>query len=358
MILGGELTSKQIKFDVGDESHAHHLQTMFVSRGSFFLVPPYDERLDILMDGRFIQFFRHDGSTLFYEDAKYIFSKILLFRSIAPEKAQELLESAREILPCVSTLLFPDPKRTVVECAVYENWARFDFSARQFSDLATKVKVDISNYLPANIKVTANTEREVTLRTENGERLLLSHAILQKLAAVLVSYGILPLELHSRFILNAEQFALKQAIRIFLHHTLQVIKDAESTGGLIYATYASDQALRVLKQLAEHGDIGLLNEGDAIFLSHVLLFYPEEFRAFEGVYELKPFMIQFIAAYGPEIRVLHDLRLREQSGTHENQTGRVGQEETDIIEGSTAKTLERDEEYRQLAERYQKKLGE
>ena len=330
MILGGELTSKQIKFDVGDESHAHHLQTMFVSRGSFFLVPPYDERLDILMDGRFIQFFRHDGSTLFYEDAKYIFSKILLFRSIAPEKAQELLESAREILPCVSTLLFPDPKRTVVECAVYENWARFDFSARQFSDLATKVKVDISNYLPANIKVTANTEREVTL----------------------------PLELHSRFILNAEQFALKQAIRIFLHHTLQVIKDAESTGGLIYATYASDQALRVLKQLAEHGDIGLLNEGDAIFLSHVLLFYPEEFRAFEGVYELKPFMIQFIAAYGPEIRVLHDLRLREQSGTHENQTGRVGQEETDIIEGSTAKTLERDEEYRQLAERYQKKLGE
>lgn len=359
MILGGELTAKQIKFDAGFDNAAHHLKSMFTARGSFFLVPPYDERVDVSTDDRFVQFSRHDGGSLSYEDTKYILSKIQLFQAITPDKAQEFLETARGLLPCVSTLLFPDPRRTLVECAVYENWVRFDFSAQQFSDLAGKIRADIVNYFPPHIKITANTEQEITLRTEKGDRLLLSHNMLQKLAAVLVSYGVLPPELHARFVLNAEQFALMQGTRLYLHYTLYAIKDAESVGGAVYATYASDQALRVLKQLAEHGEIGLLKEGDAVFLSHVQLFSPKEYKAFEGVHGLRKFMECFIAAYGPEIRILHDIRLQEKkdsSGTYD--PTRINKEDQDIIEGSTAKTIERDEEYRRLAERYQKKLGE
>ena len=358
MILGGELTTKQIKFDLGFDTAAHHLQTMFVARGSFFLVPPYDERIDIIMEDRFVFFARPKGEPLFYEDVKYILKKALLFKAIAPVKVKELLEHAREILPCVSTLLFPDPRRTLVECAVYENWARFDFHAAQFSDLAEKIRADIVNYFPPTIKLTANTEQEITLRTEKGDRMLLSHGSLQKMAAVLVSYGILPPELHARFILNAEQFALMQGTRIYLHHTLYNIKDAESVGGKVYATYASDQALRILKQLGEHGDIIALNEGDAVFLTHVQLFSPHEFRAFEGVHGLREFMECFVAAYGPEIRILHNMRLQEKLGSQGSGPDHIGMEEQDIIEGSTAKTIERDEEYRLLAERYQKKLGD
>ena len=314
MIVGGELTTKQIKFDAGFDSAAYHLQTMFTARSSYFLVPPYDERIDVVTEDRYVLFSRPKQAPLSYEDAKHILHKILLFRTIRPDKAAELLDYARELLPCTSTLLFPDTRRTLVECAVYENWARFDFSGQQFPELAEKIRMDVTNYFPPNIKITANTGHELTLRTEKGERLFLSHGMLQKLAAVLVSYGILPPELHARFILNVEEFSLMQSIRIYLHYTLHAIKDTEIMGGKVYATYASDQALRVLKQLAEHGDIAMLNEGDAVFLTHVQVFSPKEYKAFEGVHGLRPFMESFIAAFGPEIRILYNMRLHEKEG--------------------------------------------
>jgi len=355
MIVGGELTSKQITFDVGFASASSTLQSMFTARSAFFLVPPYNERVDIKTEDRFVHFYRNDGADLYYEDARFILSKALFFQAITSDKAQALAEVAQELLSCVSTLLFPDPRRTILECAVYENWVRFDFHSRQFADVAEKVRADLTNYFPPQIKVTSSTAQEITLRTENGERLLLSNTMLKKMAAVLVSYGLLSPELHQRFILNTEQFALMQGTRIYLHHTLHNIKDAETVGGVVYATYASDQALRVLKQLAEDGDLGGLNEGDIVFLSHVLLFSPKEFKAFEGVYGLKKFMEQFIVAYGSEIRVVQDIVLREKSNDY---VGGVSKEEVDIIEGSTAKTIERDEEYHRIAEHYQKRLGQ
>ena len=355
MIQGGELTSRKITFDVGFANAAHHLQTGFSARSNFFFVPPYNDRIDIDTTDNLIHFFRRDGADLCYEDAKYILGKALLFQAIEPDKFEALLIAARESLPCVSTLLFPDRRRTLVECAVYENWARFDFHGRQFGDLAQKVRADITNYFPPNIKVTANTAQELTLRTDNGERLLLSHEMLKKLATVLVSYGVLPPELHHRFILNAEQFALMQGVRIYLHHTLYAIKDAETVGGVSYATHASEQILRVLKQLAEDGDLGSLHESDAIFLTHVQLFSPKEYHAFDGVHGLRKFMEQFIVAYGPDITMLHNLRVHEESAAA-FEYNRVHKDRPDIIEGSTEKVIDREEEYRLLAGHYQKRL--
>ena len=357
MILGGELTSKQITFSVGSPTEAFNVQTTFAARSSHFLIPPYNERVDMKTENSLVHFFRHDGAELFYEDAKFILNKTLLFQLITPDKANVLLDLAKELLPLSSTLLFPDSKRTLVECTVYENWARFDFHARQFTDVAEQIRTDVANYFPPNIKVTANSTQEIIFRTEGGERLLLSHPMLKKLAAVLVSYGLLPPELHHRFILNAEQFSLMQGARIYLYHTLHNIKDAETVGGQVYATYASDQALRVLKQLAEHGDMGMLQESDAVFLSHIQLFNQKEYRAFDGVYGLRKFMEQFIVAYGSEIRALHDLRLREQREMRRDGQ-EVGYDETDIIEGSTSKTIERNDEFQRLAEHYQKRLGQ
>lgn len=354
MILGGEITSKHIIFDVGTPEAVFSLQSMFASRSNYFLVPPYEARLDIAADGKNIRFYCFDGADIAYEDAKFILNKVNLFKAITPQKARDLLHAAQGLLACNSTLLFPDPKRTILEFSQYENWARFDFNSPLFMDVADRVRADMINFLPATIEVKSNTNQEMTLRTTSGERLFLSDAHIKKIAAVFVSFGLVPPELHLRFVLNAGQFALKQATRIYLHHTLRTIKDAETVGGSVYATYASDQALRLLRQLGEHGAIEDLSDTDTVFLSHITLFTPQEYKAFEGVVGLQEFMELFIAAYKTDILALSHLRLQESLGEGYSIIEKEGME---IIEGNTSRVIEKNEEYRSIMEHYQKKLG-
>lgn len=355
MILGGELSLKNLTFNLSTPVAANNTKTAFAARSNFFFVPPYSERIDVKVEENLVHFCRNDGGDLYYEDVKFILNKSMLFQLLTQEKVQEMLSFAHELLSCTSTLLFPDKRQPIVDCAIYENWARFDFYAKQFSEFVERIRKDVSNYFPPDIKVAANNKQDITLRTESGQRLLLTHTMLKKLATVLVSYGILPPELHNRFVINTEQFALMQAVRIYLHHTLHNIREAETVGGHVYATYASEQLLRILKELAEHGDLSLLNDGDSVFLTHVTLFFPKEYAAFDGVYGLKVFVEQFIKTYTPEIRMLHELRLREQRSTDPD--GKVEHEEHDIIEGNTSKVIERDEEFQRLNEMYQKRIG-
>lgn len=354
MILGGEITSKHVLFDVGTPEAVFNLQSMFASRASYFLVPPYDTRLDMSADGKNLRFHCFDGSDIAYEDVKFILNKVNLFKALSPEKARELLQAAQELLACNSTLLFPDPKRTIVEFSQYENWARFDFNSVLFSEILDRLRADVISFLPEKIEVTSNKNQEITLRTASGERLFLPNIYIKKIAAVFVSFGLLPPDLHMRFVLNTEHFSLKQAVRIYLHHTLRVIKDSEAVGGSMYATYASDQMLHTLRQLAEHGAIEDLSDNDTVFLSHLTLFSTEEFKAFKGVYELEEFMRAFIAAYKTDILALSHLRLQESLGEGYSIVEKDGME---IIEGNTSRVIEKNEEYRAIMERYQKKLG-
>lgn len=354
MILGGEITSKHIVLDVGSPTGVSHLQSMFTARNNYFLVPPYDERVDMRGDDNKATFFRFDGTELCYEDARFILNKLVLFQAMTSPKASEMLLLAQEILPCTSTLLFPDSKRAILEFVQYENWARLDFQSQQFRDVSEKVRADIANYLPPEIEIMANTTQEAIFRTKDGSRLLLSDANIKKIAGVLVSFGLLPPELHQRFILNVDQFSLMQVVRIYLHHTLHAIKDAETVGGIVHATYASDQALRVLRQLAEHGALEELSDNDTVFLSHITLFAPKEYNCFDGVHGLKEFMQLFIATYKTDIRALSHMRLKESMGEAYRNMQKDGME---IIEGSTSRLVEREEERRAIMEQYQKKLG-
>jgi hypothetical protein len=354
MITGGEITSKHIIFDVGTPEAVFSLQSMFASRANYFLVPPYNERIDMAANEKNTRFSRFDGADLHYEDARFILNKLILFQAISAERGKEFISTAQGLLPCTSTLLFPDPKRTILEFSQYENWARLDFNSEQFRDLAEKVLADMINFLPVTIEVKSNTNQEITLRTTSGERLFLSDAHIKKIAAVLVSFGLVPPELHLRFVLNAGQFSLKQATRIYLHHTLYTIEDSETVGGSVFATYASDQALRVLRQLGEHGAIEDLSDNDAVFLSHVTLFTPQEYKAFEGVVGLQEFIELFIAAYKTDILALSHLRLQESLGDGYSIIEKEGME---IIEGNTSRVIEKNEEYRSIMEHYQKKFG-
>lgn len=354
MIEAGEITSKQIALDVGSPQALMHLQSIFTVRSSYFLVPPYDARIDMVGDGNMVHFSHQDGSDLCYEDAKFILNKLVLFQILSTAKANELLQAAQDILPCTSTLLFPDPKRTILEFSQYKNWTRFDFHSHLFRDVSDKVRADLINFLPPSIEITANTNQEIVLRHADGERVFLPSSFIKKIAAIFVSFGLVPPELHHRFTVNVEQFSLKQAIQIYLYHTLHAIKDAETVGGKIHATYASDQALRVLRELAEHGAIEDLSDNDTVFLSHLTLFSESEYKAFEGVIGLREFMQAFIANYKTDILALSHLRLQESLGDAYSNIEKDGME---IIEGNTSRVIEKNEEYRAIMEKYQKKLG-
>lgn len=356
MILGGALTTRKLTFDLGFANAAYNLHTMFSTRTGFFLVPPFNQRVDIVTDGPQVIFFRHDGAELEYEDISYILSKTLLFKAIEREKATEIRELAQEILRAGSTLLFPDPRRTQLECSVFENWARLTFYSQSFQEMAERILPDLRQFLPQELSISAHSGHDLTLRTKQGERLFLSQELLQKIAAVLVSYGQLLPELYQRFCLNVYQFGLMQTIRIFLHETLHAIKDAQAIGEHnIAGNLQTEQALRILKTLAQHGDLGLLTEADLAFLNHMRLWRAPEFLVFEGVFGLREFMQGFVHAAGPEIVQWMNAQLHENTAEHMRQMQRDG---ADIIEGTTAKPIDKDEAFRKLHGFEQKKLEE
>lgn len=355
MIIGGALNSRKLVFDVGFYNAALSLKSILCARGNFFLVPPFYERIDIEIQDNLIMFTKHDGANFTYEDARMLLHKTQVFNAINPEVVAQLTALAQENLEIRNTLLFPDRRRTLIESSIFYNWARFEFRGSHSADMVQKVCADLVNYFPPNIKVSSNAPLEITIRTEDGARMLMTNEMLRKMAAVLVSHALLSPELHQRFILNVGQFALMQASRIYLHQTLHEIKDTASVGGKTHSNFASDQALRVLKTLAENGEFEALSDNDTAFLSHVQLFSPKEYEVFSGVHELKPFVKEFVAAYTPEIRALSDIRLLETGSGTTSQVGRDGH--VDIIEGTAVnpRNIEQ-EERRRLAEKHQKKL--
>lgn len=346
MILGGELSADKLTFDTGFHNAAISLKSMFCARAHFFLVPPYNERVDIAIDHNYITFTKHEGLSFAYEDAREIIQKAQRFSAIDPEKAQTLILLAQDNLPVRSTLFFPDPRRTILEFAVFINWARFCFRGKMFMEVADKVKKDLENYFPPNIKVSTNSVDEIVIRNEDGSRMLFSYDAVKKLAAVLLSYALIPPEMHSRFVLMVGQFAVMQASRIFLHTTLHELKDVESVGGFIKSTFNSDHAMRVMKELAEHGEFELLADKDSEFLGHVQLFHDKDYEAFAGVQNLKPFMQQFIQNYGPEIRALNDIRLLE-NGDRDAAIN-LGRDGTGVIDGNTMQEVTKQEELRRM----------
>lgn len=338
MIQGGELSSEKLVFDAGYHNAALYLQSVFCARADFFLVPPYNERVDIKIHDRHIVFTKHEPGTGFvYEDAREIIQKAQRFGQVPPQLAAELVQLAQENLPVQATLFFPDERRTMIECAVFLNWVRLIFRGEKFASMAQKVAADLQNHLPPGLTVSTNQVDELVIRRDDGERLLMTNGNVKKLAAVLLSYVLLPPELHARFILNFSQFSVMQSTRLFLHHTLHELKEAESVGGKIHTNLTADHAVRILKILAENGGaFDQLEDRDGEFLAHVQLFHDKEYEAFSGVRNLKPFMRAFVESYGSEIRALQDIRLLEGGA---DVRGQVGRDKATEIDGHTMQEI-------------------
>lgn len=347
MIKGGDLTSQKLIFDTGYHNAALHLKSVFCGRADFFAVPPFGARVDIEITDHYATFTKHDGELLTYEDTREIIQKAQRFGVIEPEMAQELLHLAQETLTSGATLFFPDERRPTLECSVFFNWVRFTFRGRIFTEVSEKITKDLQNYFPDGITVATNGIDELTLRRDDGVQLLLTHTDIKKLSMVLMSFALIPPELHTRFILNVSQFSVMQSARIFLHETLTNVKETESVGGVIKSTFASDHAMRVLKHLAETGEFDALSEKDTEFLAHVQLFNEKDFTTFSGVRGLKPFMRSFVSAYGPEIRALNDIRLLDK---HDVDGHIGGREAAPEIDGNTMEEISPEEKRNRLKE--------
>lgn len=261
MIIGGELTKERVKFSINTLTAAKSIRGIFAGHSDFFTIPPYDEKVDILVDDCDVTFIKTSGKEFSYEEFVGIVKNVTSFSRINSSDAIGLVFSAREILDSDATFFFPEKQKSYLEVPFFFNWIRLDFFSPRFADISYHVKRTILGLLGEEYKVFSNNVDDISIYNWNNDCIFISRKSFHDISDALITYGMLARAHKDNFIEGVTNFGIRRfcflTAKELYKRVGNIIPDEKSAGDfreiLEYVT-------RILSTIAKNGRITDLDD--------------------------------------------------------------------------------------------------
>jgi hypothetical protein len=287
MITGGKLETQRISLSTQEEKQARKLAQILIgtSSGSFYTTSPFQERVNVAIQGSTVVLTKSNGEAFTYEETKQTGRLLRTYSTAEAAPVEEMLLLARKTQNAPFTFFYPSQLQPLVEITFLLNRILLQINVPYVKKLHTEITQAITEKTGNKYKVFSNHYNMLSINNDSMGAIFLSYDIFCRLGDALVAASLMPEAAVEDFAIKASMHCLK--CMAFLE-ARQLCVDADETfeaGDSVNSNAIERRGLKplltALSILARHGSFYDLPEESLEYLFNFLRNPPRIEKTFD-----------------------------------------------------------------------------